>query len=139
MIYWKYMCLIKKTKGYWYLKIAYIIFLNQDAHEREFVNCDPFLRQIFQTDRMKFAEIPQRLNPLLHPPDPIVSTNYYSSSTKCLNKNVHLNLHVKIWYPSVIGDQSFDHSWGIEAPRAKKDCVLRYWCRSGRYTKNADE
>jgi hypothetical protein len=22
---------------------------------------------------MKFAEIPQRLNPLLHPPDPIVS------------------------------------------------------------------
>merc|ERR1719429_796471 len=44
----------------------------QDAHEREFVNCDPFLRQIFQTERMKFAEIPQRLNPLLHPPDPIV-------------------------------------------------------------------
>ena len=24
------------------------------------------------TERMKFAEIPQRLNPLLHPPDPIV-------------------------------------------------------------------
>merc|ERR1712241_1537547 len=44
----------------------------QDAHEREFVNCDPFLRQIFQAERMKFAEIPQRLNPLLHPPDPIV-------------------------------------------------------------------
>ena len=36
------------------------------------MNCDPFLRQIFQTERMKFAEIPQRLNPLLHPPDPIV-------------------------------------------------------------------
>jgi len=44
----------------------------QDPHEREYVNCDPFLRQIFQADRMKFAEIPQRLNPLLHPPDPIV-------------------------------------------------------------------
>jgi len=44
----------------------------QDAHEREFVNCDPFLKQIFQTERMKFVEIPQRLNPLLHPPDPIV-------------------------------------------------------------------
>eukprot|EP00094_Tigriopus_californicus_P012627 TCALIF_12206-PA protein Name:"Similar to Bap60 Brahma-associated protein of 60 kDa (Drosophila melanogaster)" AED:0.04 eAED:0.05 QI:0/0.71/0.62/0.87/1/1/8/246/462 len=43
----------------------------QDAHEREFVKCDPYLRQIFQTERMKFAEIPQRLNPLLHPPDPI--------------------------------------------------------------------
>merc|ERR1719174_7922 len=44
----------------------------QDPHEKEFVNCDPYLKQIFQTDRMKFAEIPQRLNPLLHPPDPIV-------------------------------------------------------------------
>ena len=76
----------------------------QDQHEKEFVNCDPFLKQIFQviviikcifpvrvkhifctfimeiqvkaniiqTERMKFAEIPQRLNPLLHPPDPIV-------------------------------------------------------------------
>ena len=44
----------------------------QDPHEREFVNCDPFLKQIFQAERMKFAEIPQRLNPLLHPPDPIV-------------------------------------------------------------------
>ena len=50
----------------------------QDTHEREYVNCDPFLRQIFQAERMKFAEIPQRLNPLLHPPDPIVSlTNIY--------------------------------------------------------------
>ncbi len=45
----------------------------QDPHEREYVNCDPFLRQIFQTERMKFAEIPQRLTPLLHPPEPIVS------------------------------------------------------------------
>lgn len=50
----------------------------QDAHEREFVNCDPFLKQIFQADRMKFAEIPQRLNPLLHPPDPIVINHIIS-------------------------------------------------------------
>lgn len=44
----------------------------QDAHEREFINCDKYLEQIFGCPRMKFAEIPQRLNPLLHPPDPIV-------------------------------------------------------------------
>ena len=50
----------------------------QDQHEKEFVNCDPFLKQIFQTDRMKFAEIPQRLNPLLHPPDPIVINHVIS-------------------------------------------------------------
>merc|ERR1719510_1430786 len=30
----------------------------QNQHEKEYVNCDPFLRQIFQTERMKFAEIP---------------------------------------------------------------------------------
>ena len=50
----------------------------QDPHEKEFVNCDPYLKQIFQTERMKFAEIPQRLNPLLHPPDPIVINHVIS-------------------------------------------------------------
>lgn len=44
----------------------------QDAHEREYIVCDKYLEQIFGCPRMKFAEIPQRLNPLLHPPDPIV-------------------------------------------------------------------
>ncbi|XP_052863433.1 brahma-associated protein of 60 kDa-like [Anopheles cruzii] len=44
----------------------------QDAHEREFVTCDKYLEQIFGCTRMKFAEIPQRLSPLLHAPDPIV-------------------------------------------------------------------
>ncbi|CAO1311855.1 unnamed protein product [Diamesa serratosioi] len=44
----------------------------QDAHEREFIVCDKYLEQIFGCPKMKFAEIPQRLNPLLHPPDPIV-------------------------------------------------------------------
>ncbi|KAF6209866.1 hypothetical protein GE061_015619 [Apolygus lucorum] len=44
----------------------------QDQHEREFINCDKYLEQIFSCPKMKFAEIPQRLNPLLHPPDPIV-------------------------------------------------------------------
>jgi len=44
----------------------------QDCNEKEYVNCDAFLQQIFKTEKMKFAEIPQRLNPLLNPPDPIV-------------------------------------------------------------------
>lgn len=44
----------------------------QDPHEREHINCDKYLEQIFQCQRMKFAEIPQRLHQLLHPPDPIV-------------------------------------------------------------------
>ncbi|XP_063228350.1 brahma-associated protein of 60 kDa isoform X2 [Bacillus rossius redtenbacheri] len=50
----------------------------QDAHEREYINCDKYLEQIFTCPRMKFAEIPQRLNPLLHPPDPIVINHVIS-------------------------------------------------------------
>lgn len=50
----------------------------QDSHEREFINCDKYLEQIFGCPRMKFAEIPQRLNPLLHPPDPIVINHVIS-------------------------------------------------------------
>lgn len=50
----------------------------QDAHEREYINCDKYLEQIFSCPRMKFAEIPQRLNPLLHAPDPIVINHIIS-------------------------------------------------------------
>lgn len=44
----------------------------QDAHEREFINCDKYLEQIFGCNRMRFGEIPSRLTPYLHPADPIV-------------------------------------------------------------------
>ncbi|KAG9509705.1 Brahma-associated protein of 60 kDa, partial [Fragariocoptes setiger] len=44
----------------------------QDAHEREYINCDKYLEQIFQVQRMKFSEIPARISQLLGPPDPIV-------------------------------------------------------------------
>lgn len=44
----------------------------QDPHEREFINCDKYLEQIFDSPRMKFAEIPGKLHSLLMPPDPIV-------------------------------------------------------------------
>lgn len=54
----------------------------QDTHEREFINCDKYLEQIFACSRMKFAEIPQRLNPLLHPPDPIVINHVISVEGK---------------------------------------------------------
>ncbi|XP_037943675.1 brahma-associated protein of 60 kDa isoform X2 [Teleopsis dalmanni] len=54
----------------------------QDAHEREFINCDKYLEQIFGCQRMKFAEIPQRLNPLLHPPDPIVINHFIESGAE---------------------------------------------------------
>jgi len=43
----------------------------QDHNDRIWINLDPYLRQIFMTDRIRFADIPGRLHPLLTPPDPI--------------------------------------------------------------------
>ncbi|KAG8229923.1 hypothetical protein J437_LFUL009658 [Ladona fulva] len=62
----------------------------QDSHEREFINCDKYLEQIFACQRMKFAEIPQRLNPLLHPPDPIVINHIISQQEiQSLDNKIH--------------------------------------------------
>lgn len=44
----------------------------QDTHEREYINCDVYLHQIFGRTRIRFAEIPALLQPHLHAPDPIV-------------------------------------------------------------------
>lgn len=50
----------------------------QDTHEREFINCDKFLEQIFGVSRMKFAELTSRLTPFLLTPDPIVINHLIS-------------------------------------------------------------
>lgn len=44
----------------------------QDPIERDFINLDAYLTQVFNAQRIRFNEIPQRITPLLHPPDPIV-------------------------------------------------------------------
>lgn len=43
----------------------------QDAREREYINCDQYLQQIFECQRLKFSEIPEKMSKLLAPPDPI--------------------------------------------------------------------
>lgn len=44
----------------------------QDPQEREYINNDKYFQQIFEVPRMKFTEIPRRLQPLLAPPDPVI-------------------------------------------------------------------
>ncbi|XP_053214925.1 brahma-associated protein of 60 kDa-like [Panonychus citri] len=74
----------------------------QDAHEREFINCDKYLEQIFQCARMKFAEIPSRLHTLLHPPDPIVINHLISvegpetKKTSCYDIDVEVDDPLKV-------------------------------------------
>lgn len=44
----------------------------QDPRDRDVLRCDHYLQRIFDTPRLKLAEVPARLAGLLHPPDPIV-------------------------------------------------------------------
>lgn len=73
----------------------------QDAHEREYINCDKYLEQIFQVPRMKFAEIPGRLNQLLFPPDPIIINHTISvegadqKKTSCYDIDVEVDDNLK--------------------------------------------
>lgn len=53
----------------------------QDPEEREYISNDKYLKEIFTTGRMKFCEIPQRLQAHLLPPDPIV-INYSVNQSK---------------------------------------------------------
>ncbi|CAB4063256.1 SMARCD [Lepeophtheirus salmonis] len=59
-----------------------------------------FSSRYFKTDKMKFAELPQRLNPLLYPPDPIVINHVISvedfrhsdqKKTACFDIDVELD------------------------------------------------
>lgn len=44
----------------------------QDAQEKEFINLDKYLQQIFDCERIRFSDIPNKLHMLCAPPDPIV-------------------------------------------------------------------
>ncbi|CAL1286470.1 unnamed protein product [Larinioides sclopetarius] len=68
----------------------------QDAHEREYINCDKYLEQIFQCSRMKFAEIPQRLHQLLHPADPIVINHVISVEGPDTKKTACYDIDVEV-------------------------------------------
>jgi len=44
----------------------------QDNQEKEFINLDKYLQQIFDCERIRFSDIPNKLNMHCMPPDPIV-------------------------------------------------------------------
>ena len=44
----------------------------QDGHEREYVSCNRYFRQIFSCGRLRFSEIPMKPAGLLQHPDPVV-------------------------------------------------------------------
>uniref|UniRef100_A0A8C7YDP8 SWI/SNF related BAF chromatin remodeling complex subunit D1 n=1 Tax=Oryzias sinensis TaxID=183150 RepID=A0A8C7YDP8_9TELE len=68
----------------------------QDPHEREFINCDKYLHQIFETQRMKFSEIPQRLHALLMPPEPIIINHVISVDPNDQKKTACYDIDVEV-------------------------------------------
>uniref|UniRef100_A0A8C9WDX2 SWI/SNF related BAF chromatin remodeling complex subunit D1 n=1 Tax=Scleropages formosus TaxID=113540 RepID=A0A8C9WDX2_SCLFO len=68
----------------------------QDPHEREFINCDKYLHQIFETPRMKFSEIPQRLHALLMPPEPIIINHVISVDPNDQKKTACYDIDVEV-------------------------------------------
>ena len=70
----------------------------QDTHEREFINCDRYLEQIFGCPRIKFSELPSRLNHFLLPPDPIIINHVITveGPTESLKKTTCYDIDVEI-------------------------------------------
>ncbi|XP_039262928.2 SWI/SNF-related matrix-associated actin-dependent regulator of chromatin subfamily D member 1-like [Styela clava] len=68
----------------------------QDEHEREFINCDGYLGPILGERRIRFADIPRLLGPLLHPPDPIVIHHVISVDPADAKKQSCYDIEVEV-------------------------------------------
>lgn len=68
----------------------------QDTHEREYINCDIYLTQIFGRQRIRFSEIPQLLQPLLHPPDPVIIHHMVSVDPADAKKQACYDIQVDV-------------------------------------------
>jgi hypothetical protein len=44
----------------------------KDSTDHDVINCDHYLEQVFNCQKMRFMEVPQRLQHLLQQPDPLV-------------------------------------------------------------------
>ncbi|KPP62092.1 hypothetical protein Z043_119745 [Scleropages formosus] len=71
----------------------------QDAHDKEYINCDKYFQQIFDCLRLKFSEIPQRLTNLLLPPDPIVINHVISVDPNDQKKTACYDIDVEVEDP----------------------------------------
>ncbi|VDL60059.1 unnamed protein product [Hymenolepis diminuta] len=68
----------------------------QDAHEKDFINCDIYLEQVFGCSRMRFAEIPSRLIQLQLAPDPIIINHVIVNDSEDPNKTLCYDIEVEV-------------------------------------------
>uniref|UniRef100_A0AAR2IWD0 DM2 domain-containing protein n=1 Tax=Pygocentrus nattereri TaxID=42514 RepID=A0AAR2IWD0_PYGNA len=68
----------------------------QDCHEKEYINCNRYFRQIFACPRMRFSEIPMKLAGLLQHPDPIVINHIISVDPNDQKKTACFDIDVEV-------------------------------------------
>ena len=68
----------------------------QDRHEREFVISDKYLQQIFDSQCMKFSEVPQQLHALLMTPEPIIINHVINVDPNDQKKTACYDTDVKV-------------------------------------------
>uniref|UniRef100_A8QGC5 Brahma associated protein 60 kDa, putative n=1 Tax=Brugia malayi TaxID=6279 RepID=A8QGC5_BRUMA len=116
----------------------------QDQSERDNINCDCYLEQIFGVKRMRFMEIPQRLQNLLHQPDPLIlhHTIQYSEgsekNTACYDIDVEmedplktqmssfLHSHANMPDISALDQKIFDIVEQINEWKLRRDFYVRF-------------
>uniref|UniRef100_A0A803Y0X5 DM2 domain-containing protein n=1 Tax=Meleagris gallopavo TaxID=9103 RepID=A0A803Y0X5_MELGA len=68
----------------------------QDSHEKEYINCNRYFRQIFNCVRMRFSEIPMKLAGLLQHPDPIIINHTISVDPNDQKKTACYDIDVEV-------------------------------------------
>uniref|UniRef100_A0A671PP02 SWI/SNF-related matrix-associated actin-dependent regulator of chromatin subfamily D member 2-like n=1 Tax=Sinocyclocheilus anshuiensis TaxID=1608454 RepID=A0A671PP02_9TELE len=68
----------------------------QDCHEKEYINCNRYFRQIFGCPRMRFSDIPMKLASLLQHPDPIVINHIISVDPNDQKKTACFDIDVEV-------------------------------------------
>uniref|UniRef100_A0A7N6FJF3 DM2 domain-containing protein n=1 Tax=Anabas testudineus TaxID=64144 RepID=A0A7N6FJF3_ANATE len=68
----------------------------QDSHEKEYINCNRYFRQIFGCHRMRFSEIPMKLAGLLQHPDPIIINHIISVDPTDQKKTACYDIDVEV-------------------------------------------
>lgn len=116
----------------------------QDPTDRDNIVCDTYLEQIFGVKRMRFMEIPQRLQSLLHQPDPLIlhHTIQYSEgnekNTACYDIDVEmedplkaqmtsfLHSHANMPDISALDQKIFDIVEQINEWKLRRDFYVRF-------------
>lgn len=68
----------------------------QDNQEREFINLDKYLAQIFECERIRFSDIPNKLHMHCMPPDPIVINHMINIETNEPKRTSIYDINVEI-------------------------------------------